>query len=83
MSHYEKKILPDFNQCVIFSTTDFSYYGHPAPLNCPDYETRKLLSLHYYSEQHHAEATIPSLQTLPFTPTLEKSGKLSNNQLKF
>lgn len=48
MSHCEKKILPIFNRCVIFSTTDFSYHGHPEPLNCPAHETRKSLSLYYY-----------------------------------
>lgn len=82
MSHCEKKILPTFNRCVIFSTTSFSYHGHPEPLNCPDHETRKLLSLYYYSDQHHVEAK-PSLRTIPFTPTPERSGKWGNNRLKF
>ena len=27
----EKRILPVFNRCVIFSTTDFSFHGHPDP----------------------------------------------------
>jgi Rps23 Pro-64 3,4-dihydroxylase Tpa1-like proline 4-hydroxylase len=41
MSHCQQKILPTFNRCVIFSTTDFSYHGHPEPLNCPEAVTRK------------------------------------------
>jgi hypothetical protein len=49
MTRCEKRILPIFNRCVIFSTTDFSYHGHPEPLNCPDGESRKLLMLSYYS----------------------------------
>lgn len=57
MTHCEKKILPIFNRCVIFSTTNFSYYGHPEPLNCPDHETRKLLALYYYSEEQWAKIT--------------------------
>lgn len=44
-----KKILPVFNRCVIFSTTDFSYHGHPEPLTCPEGQTRKSLALYYYS----------------------------------
>ena len=44
-----KKILPIFNRCVIFSTTDFSYHGHPEPLTCPDDRSRKSLALYYYS----------------------------------
>lgn len=44
-----QKILPVFNRCVIFSTTDFSYHGHPQPLRCPSGVTRKSLALYYYS----------------------------------
>ncbi|HEY9630314.1 MAG TPA: 2OG-Fe(II) oxygenase [Coleofasciculaceae cyanobacterium] len=44
-----KKILPIFNRCVVFTTTDFSFHGHPEPLTCPEGETRKSLALYYYS----------------------------------
>ena len=49
MSRCEKKVLPIFNRCVIFSTTDFSFHGHPVPLTCPSGVTRKSLALYYYS----------------------------------
>ena len=49
MTQCEQKILPIFNRCVLFSTTDFSYHGHPEPLTCPDSRTRKSLALYYYS----------------------------------
>lgn len=49
MTRCEKKILPIFNRCVVFSTTDFSYHGHPEPLTCPEGNTRKSLALYYYS----------------------------------
>jgi Rps23 Pro-64 3,4-dihydroxylase Tpa1-like proline 4-hydroxylase len=49
MTRCEQKILPIFNRCVIFSTTDWSYHGHPHPLNCPEGRTRKSLALYYYS----------------------------------
>ncbi|MGL6343139.1 MAG: 2OG-Fe(II) oxygenase [Waterburya sp.] len=49
MTQCEEKILPIFNRCVIFNTTDFSYHGHPHPLNCPEERTRKSLALYYYS----------------------------------
>ncbi|MBD2022179.1 2OG-Fe(II) oxygenase [Leptolyngbya sp. FACHB-36] len=55
MTHCEKKILPLFNRCVVFSTTDFSYHGHPEPLNCPEDRTRKSLALYYYSNGRPAE----------------------------
>lgn len=44
-----KKVLPIFNRCVIFTTSDFSYHGHPIPLTCPPGETRKSLALYYYT----------------------------------
>ena len=55
MTKCEKKILPIFNRCVIFSTTDFSYHGHPDLLNCPEGWTRKSLALYYYSNGRPAE----------------------------
>ena len=55
MTQCEKKILPIFNRMVIFSTTDFSYHGHPEPLTCPEGWTRKSLALYYYSNGRPAE----------------------------
>ncbi|MEQ8908107.1 MAG: 2OG-Fe(II) oxygenase [Vicingaceae bacterium] len=49
MKKCEKKILPVFNRLAMFSTTDFSYHGHPDPLNCPEGRSRKSLALYYYS----------------------------------
>jgi 2OG-Fe(II) oxygenase superfamily len=49
MKRCEHKILPVFNRCVVFSTTDFAYHGHPEPLNCPPGRTRKSVALYYYS----------------------------------
>ncbi len=49
MEKCREKILPHFNRLVIFSTTDFSYHGHPDPLNCPENMSRKSLALYYYS----------------------------------
>ena len=44
-----KKFKPIFNRIAIFSTTDFSYHGHPDPLNCPENKSRKSIALYYYS----------------------------------
>ncbi len=49
MSRCEARVLPIFNRCVIFSTTDFSYHGHPDPLTCPEGRSRRSLALYYYS----------------------------------
>lgn len=55
MTSCHNKVLPIFNRCVIFSTTDFSYHGHPEPLNCPEGLSRKSLALYYYSNGRPAE----------------------------
>lgn len=49
MTKCEKKIPPNFNTMAIFSTTDFSYHGHPDPLNCPEDRSRKSFALYYYT----------------------------------
>ncbi len=49
VSRCEQKVLPVFNRTVVFSTTDFSYHGHPVPLACPEGRTRKSVSFYYYS----------------------------------
>ena len=41
---------PLFNRLVIFSTTDFSYHGHPHKLSCPPDRTRNSIALYYYSK---------------------------------
>lgn len=49
MTHVVAQILPIFNRCVIFATTDYSYHGHPEPLTCPPDRTRRSLALYYYT----------------------------------
>lgn len=49
MTRCVRKILPVYNRCVVFSTTDWSYHGHPEKLACPPGRTRKSLALYYYT----------------------------------
>ena len=55
MSRCEAKILPIFNRLMVFGTTDFTYHGHPDPLECPEGMTRKSLALYYFSNGRPAE----------------------------
>lgn len=59
-----QKILPIFNRCVIFSTTDTAYHGHPTPLTCPMGMTRKSLALYYYTVGRPAEEQAAPHSTL-------------------
>ena len=62
MEKCEKKILPLFNRMAIFSTTDFSYHGHPDPLTCPEDRSRKSLALYYFSDGRPAHEVNQGLE---------------------
>ena len=49
MSKCVTRIAPLFNRMAIFSTTDFSWHGHPDPLTCPPDRSRRSLALYYYT----------------------------------
>jgi len=59
MKNCKKRVLPSFNTMTIFSTTDYSYHGHPDPLNCPKDMSRKSLALYYYSKGRPANEINP------------------------
>lgn len=55
MTRCEVKVAPLFNRVMIFGTTDFTYHGHPDPLQCPEEMTRKSLALYYFTNGRPAE----------------------------
>lgn len=55
MSKCVTKILPLFNRMAMFSTTDYSWHGHPDPLTCPPDRSRRSLALYYYTNGRPAE----------------------------
>lgn len=58
LSKCEQRILPTLGRFVVFSTTDFSYHGHPAPLTCPPDRSRRSLALYYYTSTRPSEDCI-------------------------
>jgi hypothetical protein len=64
MTRCEAKVLPVFNRVMIFGTTDFTYHGHPDPLQCPEGMTRKSLALYYFSNGRPAEEISGAHSTL-------------------
>jgi 2OG-Fe(II) oxygenase superfamily len=50
MIHCVRRVLPIFNRCVIFTTNDVSYHGHPDRLECPPELTRKSIAVYYYTD---------------------------------
>ncbi len=49
MKNRVSSVTPVFNRCVIFSTDEDSFHGHPDPLTAPDGYSRKSIALYYYT----------------------------------
>lgn len=64
MTRAVRKILPVYNRCVVFSTTDTSYHGHPDRVACPPGTTRKSLALYYYTNGRPEEEKTEAHGTL-------------------
>jgi len=67
MTACQTRILPIFNRCVIFNTTDFSFHGHPNPLTCPPGWTRKSIAIYYYSNGRPIDEVNIEFSNLPHT----------------
>lgn len=47
----EQRIPPTYGRLVVFSTTDFSFHGHPHPLEAPPGRARRSLALYFYTRE--------------------------------
>jgi Rps23 Pro-64 3,4-dihydroxylase Tpa1-like proline 4-hydroxylase len=81
MSAAGQKILPLFNRCAIFSTTEYSYHGHPTPLACPANRTRKSMATYYYTNGRPEEEVAGDHTTL-FQTRPGAIEEKSNNSMK-
>lgn len=88
MARCEAKVLPLFNRVMVFGTTDFTYHGHPNPLQCPQGMTRKSLALYYFSNGRPASEIAGEHSTLfqprdrnDFKPTVRQRLKHLANEL--
>jgi hypothetical protein len=52
MKACQTRVLPIFNRCLVFATTDTTYHGHPIPLSCPEGRTRKSIAIYYYTVEN-------------------------------
>ena len=78
MTECAHKVLPLANRCVIFSTTRFSYHGHPQILTCPPESSRKSLAFYYYTAGRPKEQDYGSHGTLFVKKPNENWGYLRN-----
>lgn len=76
MTRAEQRILPVFNRCAIFSTTSWSYHGHPTPLAAPPGRTRKSIATYYYTNGRPEEEMMDAHSTL-FQPSADELAELN------
>lgn len=55
MSKAVVSLAPLAGRLVCFATDDYSYHGHPDPLECPPDRFRRSLALYYYTDGRPAE----------------------------
>jgi len=55
MKHCMVRTTPEIGRLAVFSSSDFSYHGHPQDLDCPKDRSRRSLALYYYTK-HRPEA---------------------------
>lgn len=67
MTGCKAKVLPIFNRMAMFSTTEFSFHGHPDPLTCPPDRSRKSMAFYYYTNGRPASEIIPGKEILTTT----------------
>ncbi|MDF1864609.1 MAG: 2OG-Fe(II) oxygenase [Saprospiraceae bacterium] len=73
MSKCAVRIAPLFNRMAIFSTTDYSWHGHPDKLTCPDDRSRKSMALYYYTNgRPDSEISAENRQRITTTFTARK-----------
>ena len=76
------RILPLFNRMAMFSTTDFSYHGHPDILTCPPERSRKSIALYYYTNGRPAEE-VENKKDRINTKFVARDGKDSGKMKKY
>jgi len=68
MTECRARIAPVFNRMVVFSTTDWTFHGHPDPLTCPPGMTRKSIALYYFSVDRPRGETKRGKESTLFVP---------------
>jgi len=58
LSGCQQRIRPDFGRFVVFTSNDFSYHGHPTPLQTPRSRMRRSLATYYYTNDRPASECI-------------------------
>jgi Rps23 Pro-64 3,4-dihydroxylase Tpa1-like proline 4-hydroxylase len=75
MTRRSQNVVPVFNRCVIFNTTDTSMHGNPVPVAAPDGRSRLSLAFYYYTNGRPEEERSEAHMTVFRKPKTEESAK--------
>lgn len=67
-----RKIAPEFNRTVVFSTTESSWHGHPEPVQHPDALPRRSIALYYYTSTWDKDSRAHTTQFRPRPQSTDK-----------
>jgi len=81
MSACAVKVAPLFNRLVVFSTTDYSWHGHPDALTCPPDRSRRSLALYYYTNGRPADEIKPENRSRITTTFTAREG-IDSSEMK-
>lgn len=70
---------PAIGNVMLFATTDFSYHGHPDPLESPPGIWRKSIALYYYTQQRPNDEVIFGASSM--TNYVERPGEVFENDV--
>lgn len=83
MSKCAVRIAPLFNRMAIFSTTDYSWHGHPDKLTCPPDRSRKSMALYYYTNGRPDSEISPENRQRITTTFTARKGQDSQKMTRF
>ncbi len=72
MEHCVRKVVPELNRAVVFSTDESSHHGFPDRLQCPPGVTRKSLAFYYYTP---VEASVARAKSTNYRARPGEAGK--------
>ena len=73
-----QRVLPTMNRFVAFSSTDFSYHGHPVPLAAPPGRMRRSVAMYYYTRSAPSRSASTSAATRLTRPSSSTHAVLCN-----
>ncbi|MGF1455736.1 MAG: 2OG-Fe(II) oxygenase [Alphaproteobacteria bacterium] len=66
-------VPPLYNRMVLFPTTEETLHGFPTPITCPPDQTRRSISVYYWSADRDAVKTAQSINFLPGGGTTKRT----------